>query len=70
MTALAPLAENAVGADAYRPGDIVRHYGGLTSEIINTDAEGRLVLADAMAYAVRRLPFVVRSAAADSRAAR
>jgi leucyl aminopeptidase len=55
ITALAPLAENMVGADSYRPGDVVRHYGGITSEITNTDAEGRLVLADALAYAVRRL---------------
>ena len=55
LTALAPLAENALGADAYRPGDVICHYGGMTSEVINTDAEGRLVLADAMAYAVRRL---------------
>jgi leucyl aminopeptidase len=55
ITALAPLAENLVGADSYRPGDVVRHYGGITSEITNTDAEGRLVLADALAYAVRRL---------------
>ena len=38
-----------------RPGDVVRHYGGLTTEVRNTDAEGRLVLADALAYAARRL---------------
>jgi leucyl aminopeptidase len=38
-----------------RPGDVVRHYGGITSEVRNTDAEGRLVLADALAYADRRL---------------
>ncbi|MEU0560705.1 leucyl aminopeptidase family protein [Dactylosporangium sp. NPDC006015] len=55
ITALAPLAENAIGADSFRPGDVIRHYGGTTSEIHNTDAEGRLVLGDAMAYAVRRL---------------
>jgi leucyl aminopeptidase len=40
---------------SYRPGDVVRHYGGRTSEILNTDAEGRIVLADALAYAARRL---------------
>jgi leucyl aminopeptidase len=34
-----------------RPGDVIRHYGGRTSEVLNTDAEGRLVLADALAYA-------------------
>ncbi|HEX6075202.1 MAG TPA: M17 family metallopeptidase, partial [Micromonosporaceae bacterium] len=55
VTVLAPLAENMPGADAYRPGDVVRHYGGLTTEVLNTDAEGRMVLADALAYAARRL---------------
>ncbi|MFD0819488.1 leucyl aminopeptidase family protein, partial [Micromonospora zhanjiangensis] len=55
ITALAPLAENAIGASAFRPGDVIRHYGGLTSESTNSDAEGRLVLADALAYAVDRL---------------
>jgi len=55
VTCLAPLAENMVSGTAYRPGDVVRHYGGLTSEIHNTDAEGRVVVADALAYADRRL---------------
>ncbi|MFJ8582690.1 leucyl aminopeptidase family protein [Micromonospora sp. NPDC093277] len=55
VTTLAPLAENMVSGSAFRPGDIVRHYGGLTSETTNSDAEGRLVLADAMAYAAREL---------------
>ncbi|MEV6689930.1 leucyl aminopeptidase family protein [Micromonospora sp. NPDC051196] len=55
ITTLAPLAENMVSGAAFRPGDIVRHYGGLTSETTNSDAEGRLVLADAMAYAVQEL---------------
>jgi leucyl aminopeptidase len=55
VTALVPAAENAFGATSYRPGDVVRHYGGRTSEIGNTDAEGRLVLADSMAYAVAEL---------------
>jgi leucyl aminopeptidase len=55
VTALTPLAENMASGSAYRPGDVVRHYGGMTTEVLNTDAEGRLVLADAMAYAVRRL---------------
>ena len=52
---LVPAAENAVGGAAMRPGDVIRHYGGRTSEVNNTDAEGRLVLADAMAYAVAEL---------------
>jgi leucyl aminopeptidase len=55
VTALVPAAENAVGAASYRPGDVLRHVGGRTSEIGNTDAEGRIVLADALAYAVARL---------------
>jgi leucyl aminopeptidase len=55
VTALTPLAENMVSGSAQRPGDVVRHWGGRTSEIRNTDAEGRLVLADALAYAAARL---------------
>ncbi len=45
-----PVVENAVDAESYRPGDIVRMYNGKTVEISNTDAEGRLILADALAY--------------------
>jgi leucyl aminopeptidase len=55
VTALLPLAENMPGASATRPGDVIRHWGGRTVEVLNTDAEGRLVLADALAYAVARL---------------
>ncbi|MFF5174222.1 leucyl aminopeptidase family protein [Micromonospora sp. NPDC000089] len=55
ITCLAPLAENMVSGSAFRPGDVVRHYGGVTSETTNSDAEGRLVLADALAYAVAEL---------------
>ncbi|RYU14136.1 leucyl aminopeptidase [Nocardioides iriomotensis] len=55
VTGLLPLAENSVGANSIRPGDVLVHYGGRTSEVTNTDAEGRLVLADAMAYAVDEL---------------
>ncbi len=55
VTGLLACAENSVGASSVRPGDVVRHYGGRTSEVTNTDAEGRLVLADAMAYAVAEL---------------
>jgi leucyl aminopeptidase len=51
VTALMAIAENAVGASSYRPGDVVRHFGGRTVEVSNTDAEGRMVLADALAYA-------------------
>ncbi|WP_425453812.1 leucyl aminopeptidase [Corynebacterium pseudopelargi] len=56
VTATIPLAENMPGGSAYRPGDVIRHYGGLTSEILNTDAEGRLVLADAIARACEDEP--------------
>jgi leucyl aminopeptidase len=55
LTALVPAAENMLSGSAYRPSDVVRHFGGRTSEIGNTDAEGRLVLADALAYAAVRL---------------
>ncbi|MGY5885876.1 leucyl aminopeptidase family protein [Modestobacter lacusdianchii] len=51
VSAVAALAENAVSGDAYRPADVVRHVGGRTTEVRNTDAEGRLVLADALAHA-------------------
>ena len=55
VTGLVACAENAVGANSLRPGDVLRHYGGRTSEVTNTDAEGRLVLADALAYAVAEI---------------
>ena len=51
VTAVLPLAENAVGASSYRPGDVLTVYGGTTVEIANTDAEGRIVLADALSHA-------------------
>src|SRR5690606_1844769 len=41
-----------ISGSAYRPGDVVRHYGGRTTQIDNTDAEGRMVLADALAYGI------------------
>ncbi|WP_435745966.1 leucyl aminopeptidase family protein [Nocardioides sp. SYSU DS0663] len=55
VVGLVPMAENAVSGDSLRPGDVVRHWGGRTSEITNTDAEGRVVMADALAYAVAEL---------------
>jgi leucyl aminopeptidase len=45
-------AENMPGAQATRPSDVITHFGGRTTEVLNTDAEGRLVLGDALAYAV------------------
>lgn len=53
--AVLPLAENAVGGASYRPGDVLRLFGGTTVEVVDTDAEGRLVLADALAWTVARL---------------
>ena len=49
-----PVVENMVSGDATRPGDIVKSFSGKTVEIGNTDAEGRLILADAMSYAVKK----------------
>ena len=48
------LVENMPGSNAQRPGDIVKSYSGKTIEVLNTDAEGRLVLADALAYAEKK----------------
>jgi leucyl aminopeptidase len=55
VTALLPAAENMVGGDAYRPDDIITMHNGITVEVTNTDAEGRLVLADALSYACAKL---------------
>ncbi len=51
VTGLVAAAENMPSGSAMRPGDVITHYGGRTTEVLNTDAEGRLVLADALAYA-------------------
>jgi leucyl aminopeptidase len=51
VTGLVPAAENMPSGSAQRPSDVITHYGGMTVEVLNTDAEGRLVLADALAYA-------------------
>ncbi len=55
VVAVLPLAENAMGGRSYRPGDVVRTFDGTTVEISNTDAEGRVVLADALGWAVAAL---------------
>ncbi len=55
VTALLPAAENMISDEGYRPDDIITMYDGTTVEVTNTDAEGRLVLADALAYASDRL---------------
>ncbi len=59
LIGLIPAVENMPSGSALRPGDILRHYNGKTSEVDNTDAEGRLILADALAYASRYNPAVV-----------
>jgi leucyl aminopeptidase len=56
LRAYLPFAENMPSGTAYRPGDILRFYNGKTVEIINTDAEGRLILADALAWAAEERP--------------
>jgi leucyl aminopeptidase len=56
---IAPLTENMPGGNAQKPGDIVRTIGGKTIEVLNTDAEGRLVLADGIGYALRYDPQVI-----------
>jgi len=50
IVAVAAISENLVGPDALKPGDILKFYNGKTAEVKNTDAEGRLVLADALSY--------------------
>jgi probable aminopeptidase NPEPL1 len=55
VTCLVPLAENAVSSASYRPNDILHMHSGKTVEINNTDAEGRLLLADGVSYAARVL---------------
>lgn len=53
VTAYVPTVENMVAANALRPGDIIKHMNGKTVEVLNTDAEGRLILADAITLAVK-----------------
>jgi leucyl aminopeptidase len=56
VTAYVPMAENMPSGSAYRPGDVVTMYGGKRVEVLNTDAEGRMVLADAIARAAEDAP--------------
>jgi leucyl aminopeptidase len=67
---LIPAVENAISANAYRPGDVIRTRKGLTVEIGNTDAEGRVVLADALAYAAEENPALIIDFATLTGAAR
>src|SRR5204863_9517749 len=67
---LVPAVENAISGNAYRPGDVVRTRKGLTVEIGNTDAEGRVILCDALAYAVEQKPRTIIDFATLTGAAR
>lgn len=70
LRVLVPAVENAVSADAFRPGDVLRSRKGLTVEVNNTDAEGRLVLADALAEADAESPELLLDFATLTGAAR
>ncbi len=59
IVGLIPSVENMPSGSSIRPGDIIRHHNGKTSEVDNTDAEGRLILADALAYAEKYKPSAV-----------
>jgi leucyl aminopeptidase len=59
VIALVPATDNRPGEDAYVPGDVIRMYDGQTVEVLNTDAEGRLLLGDALAYAKKYNPEMV-----------
>ena len=54
VVAIVPTTENMPGPAAIKPGDIITQYGGKTVEVLNTDAEGRLILADALAYGIEK----------------
>ena len=70
LTALVPAVENAVAGNAYRPGEVIRTRAGITVEVDNTDAEGRLVLCDALAYAAESKPELIVDFATLTGAAR
>jgi leucyl aminopeptidase len=59
VIAAIPCAENLPSGSAQKPGDVITHRGGTTSEVLNTDAEGRLVLADALAFLTERKPKLI-----------
>jgi leucyl aminopeptidase len=59
VIALAPAVENMPSGSSYRPGDILKSLSGKTIEVLNTDAEGRIILADALTYAERYKPQLV-----------
>ncbi len=59
LRVLVPAVENAISGNAYRPGDIIQTYKGISVEVDNTDAEGRLVMCDALALAAEESPAVM-----------
>jgi leucyl aminopeptidase len=59
VIALIPVTDNAIGPDAYVPGDVITMHNGKTVEVLNTDAEGRMILADALSYAQKYKPELV-----------
>jgi leucyl aminopeptidase len=63
VVALIPATDNRPGGNAYAPGDVVRMHSGLTVEVLNTDAEGRMILADALSYGERYKPELVMTIA-------
>ncbi|MFZ5635854.1 MAG: leucyl aminopeptidase family protein [Pseudomonadota bacterium] len=70
LTLLVPAVENAIGPNAYRPGEVIATRKGLSVEIDNTDAEGRVVLCDALTYAVEQSPQLILDFATLTGAAR
>ncbi len=70
LTLLVPAVENALGPDAYRPGEVIATRAGLSVEIDNTDAEGRVVLCDALTYATEQKPALIMDFATLTGAAR
>lgn len=70
ITLLVPAVENALGPNAYRPGEVIATRKGISVEIDNTDAEGRVVLCDALAYAVEHKPQLILDFATLTGAAR
>ena len=63
LVALIPATDNRPGGNAYTPGDVITMFDGTTIEVLNTDAEGRMILADALAYAKKYKPELVIDAA-------
>ena len=70
ITVLVPAVENAIGPDAFRPGEVIATRQGLSIEIDNTDAEGRVILCDALTYAGEQQPDIVLDFATLTGAAR